>query len=217
MVWKAGSWLKTWAMCASGRLVMRNRKGYGMSGRALAMARSNRHWTSGLLHSSRPSTTTRQGGREMALADFKRSNGTRSNSLIWILYVFVNISQCLAIWSSTKGASSLRWLTNCETSVGIKSPPLFLVESLRKKKKLAARPFFWNFSETDCASADFPAPAPPYNQKMLASSASLFFHSSITRIIRSRVDSAHRGGSKRAAELKAALGEQCFRSSSAIV
>jgi hypothetical protein len=33
-------------------------------------------------------------------------------------------------------------------------------------------------------------------------------------VIRRRVDSAHLGGSKRAAESKAALGEQYFRSSS---
>ena len=35
------------------------------------------------------------------------------------------------------------------------------------KKKLAASPESRNFSDRDCASADFPTPAPPYNQKRI--------------------------------------------------
>ena len=104
-------------------------------------------------------------------------------------------------------------LASCETRVEIKASLLFLVESLLKKKKLAASFCLWKFSEIDCASADFPAPAPPYNQKTLELSS---IHSSMTWIIRSRVASAHRGGPKRATELNAALGEQRFRSSSAV-
>ena len=70
---------------------------------------------------------------------------------------------------SMKGTNPLRVLTSWETRVGIESSsPLFRVESPLKKKRLAASSSFWNFSESDCASADFPAPTPLYNQKMLA-------------------------------------------------
>jgi hypothetical protein len=64
--------------------------------------------------------------------------------------------------------------------VGIKWSPRFLDESSLEKKKLAEScSFSWNFSESDCAMADFPTPALPYNQKTLegtASSSSLLIH-----------------------------------------
>jgi hypothetical protein len=98
--------------------------------------------------------------------------------------------------------------------VGTKLSPLFLVAPPLEKKKVAASSLYSNSSESDWAIADLPNPASPYSQKRLASSSSLVIQSLITRIIPSRVDAAHRGGSNRAAESKAALVELCFRSSS---
>ena len=203
---------------------------------AWAMTRSSLHWTSWFWHSSRPSITTSRGQEPCTsfvsmsknnnstmrwrreLGTFNPHNGSTRSSCIWIRYCLVNRSGVVWILSLTNESSPLKVLTNCKTRVGIKSFPLFLDASFLKKKKLVASSFFpWKLSASDCAIADFPTPALPYSQKMLActpSQRSVSIHSSILQMIPSRVDSVHRGGSKHAWESNAALGEQCWQSSS---
>ena len=102
-----------------------------------------------------------------------------------------------------KETSPLRFLTNCETRVQAVAVASCWVAS--KKKKTGGKFLLVQLQIS-------------LLQHRRTTRRCLLFpsesnHSSIVWIIWSRV---HRGGSKRAAELKAVLGEQRFRSSSAI-
>lgn len=145
-------------ICDSGRLVIRNRRGYGMWGIAPAMIRGKSHRISGFSHSSSPSMTMSLWGVSADPCSFRTSNDLISSSWTW--YIFVNTSQFSWILLSTKGPSSLKLPINCEMRVGISWLPSFLDESALKKKKLAARCYlFWRLTVQVQISRPQPRPS----------------------------------------------------------
>ena len=139
------------------------------------MTRSRLHWIVRSVHSSRPSMTMSRGCESDidsgGTSSDKRIKGSTMSRSIWVSSFLENTSSTVWIDSSTKRRRLRNLSINCNASVGISLQVLALVPWLiaPEKEEASCESFLLLklFSASVCASADFPAQAPPCSQKIL--------------------------------------------------